>query len=179
MRSSLGLVLAAGLAVAACESSGEVDPPPAVESTTTVTTGATSTSPDTAAASELPNVTNVVFDGETCTVSGPTSVSAGQHYFVMSDLSDLYVELYVSTLLDGHTFQDLLDLQPEPGIYYPKPSWVVYATKAYGEPSGRTLAAGEIEQEYTLDQSGHEHAIYVGPSNGLWFCSALEVTDAE
>ncbi len=181
MRFPLGLVLAAGLAVTACGSSGGDDPPSATEATTTVTAEPTSTSTtaDTAAATEPSNITDVIFDGETCTVSGPTSVSTGQHYFVLNDLSDLYVGLYVSMLVDDHRFQDLLDLQPAPGVYFPKPSWVIYATKAYNEPSGRALTEDETEQEYTLDQSEHEHAIYVGPDDGLWFCSALEVTDTE
>ena len=76
----------------------------------------------------------VTFDGIECTVSGPTELPIGEHSFVLKDLSGQNQVLYVSYLLDGKTFQDFLDEQPnEPDVYLPKPSWVIH-TPQLGEP---------------------------------------------
>jgi hypothetical protein len=116
----------------------------------------------------------VIFDGNECTVSGPTELPTGDHSFVLKDLSGQNQVLYVSHLLDGKTYQDLLDLQSEPGEYVPKPSWVVRAARGI-----RRNAKGERVYTFSLDKEG-EHAIYIGSSHplSLWNCAPLWVTEA-
>ena len=117
----------------------------------------------------------VTFDGNECTVSGPTELPTGEHSFLLKDLSGQGQYLYVSRLLDGKTFQDVLDLQSEPGVYYPKPSWVVYAPR---RPTER-IAEGEHVYTFILNKEG-EYAIYLGTSSpsSLWFCAPLKVMEA-
>lgn len=192
MSAVVRLVLVASLVIAACGSNGGGDGASVADTVTSATTAPATTTPtraapatepastpttDTATLPEPPEAINVIFDGKECTVSGPTSVPTGEHYFVVDSPRYFGLDLYVSMLVDGHTYQDLLDPQTEPGRYYPKPSWVVYATKVDGPPSGRILADDETEYQYTLDQPEHLHAIYLGSPGTLWFCSPLEVTD--
>ena len=116
----------------------------------------------------------VTFDGNECTVSGPTELPTGEHSFLVKDLSGQRLLLYVSRLVDGKTFQDMLDLQSEPGEYYSKPSWVIYP----GRTSER-IAEGEDLFTFSLDKEG-EHAIYLFGDwpLSLWFCAPLKVMEA-
>jgi len=120
-------------------------------------------------------VIEVTFDGNECTVSGPTELPTGDHSFVLKDLSEQYQALYVSRLLNGKTYQGLLDLQSEPGEYYPQPSWVVHK----GSKGMRRNAKGEKVYTFSLDKEG-KHAIYIGSSSplSLWFCAPLKVIEA-
>ena len=129
--------------------------------------------PPTATLTPVPPI-EVTFDGTECTVSGPTELPTGDHKFVLKDLSEQNQVLYVSLLLDGKTYQDLLDLQSEPGEYYPKPSWVVHTKGGM-----RRNAKGEHVWTYSLDIEG-EHAIYLGSAfpHSLWFCAPLKVIEA-
>ncbi len=113
----------------------------------------------------------VFFYGNECTVSGPTEIPKGDHPIVLNDQSDMNVILLVGKLTDGKTFQDLLDLQSEPGESFPKPSWVVYAQK-YSSPDSEYWI-------YELDEPG-EYALYVWGSSPeiLWFCAPRHVMEA-
>ena len=129
--------------------------------------------PPTATLTPVPPI-EVTFDGTECTVSGPTELPTGDHKFVLKDLSEQNQVLYVSLLLDGKTYQDLLDLQSEPGEYYPKPRWSVHTTGGM-----RRNAKGENVYTFSLDIEG-EHAIYLGSAfpHSLWFCAPLKVIEA-
>lgn len=189
VKSVVRLLVVASLVITACGSSGGGDGGTASDTmtsstTTPVTTAPTATAPaavtpttDAATMSQPPEAIDVTFDGKECTVAGPTSVPTGEHYFVVSSPSYFGMDLYVSMMVDDHRYQDLLDPQTRPGEYYPKPSWVVYATQTDGPPSGRILAEDEREYQYTLDQPEHPHVIYLGTARSLWFCSPLEVVD--
>ena len=124
----------------------------------------------------IAEVGEVIFDGTECTVLGPTELPTGKYSFVLKDLSKINVNLYVSRLTDGKTYQDLLDGQSEPGEYYPKPDWVVHAIEpgsAWSKPDG-----GEVHT-YFLTREG-EYAIYLGTDvpPSLWFCAPLRVIEA-
>ena len=83
------------------------------------------------------------------------------------------MSLNVSYLLDGYTFQDVLDAQGTPGRGYPKPDWVEYAKVRSG---GMIKSRNEQVYTYSLEES--ELIVYVGESSGLWFCAPLTVTGA-
>jgi hypothetical protein len=84
-------------------------------------------------------------------------------------------DLYVSYLLDGYTFQDVLDIQGRPGRIWPKPDWVEYA-KAVDQVFDE--ARNELLRTYCLEEG--DLMVYVGGSDpsGNWFCSPLTVTAA-
>lgn len=122
------------------------------------------------------SVFEVTFDGNECTVSGPTELPTGDHSFVWKDLSEENIDLWVARLLDDKTFQDLLDLQSEPGEYYPQPSWTVHPTqlgRAWNESIG-----GEV-YTFSLNIEG-EYVTLVGGYSplSLWFCAPLKVIEA-
>jgi hypothetical protein len=90
----------------------------------------------------------VTFDGNECTMRGPSEIPAGEYQFIWEDKSDLYPALYVGLIHEGHTYQDLLDRQGTPGKYVTKPSWV--------ERQKRVLKAapeGLGDSEYTATYS--------------------------
>ena len=125
-----------------------------------------------------PDTILVTFTGNECTSTVPAELPVGEHQFVIRDLSANNPEfgLSVGYYLDGHTYQDILDMQSEPGEYFPKPSWVV--------ESRMKLVGTEnwpIDKVYTfyLDTVG-EHgfsadALYP-PSH--WECGSFQVVEA-
>ena len=61
-------------------------------------------------------IVEVSFDGSECIVAGATEVPPGDHAFLLTDVSGREgVRLYARQLVDGHTFQDALDLLKEAG----------------------------------------------------------------
>ena len=59
-------------------------------------------------------IVEVSFDGSECTVAEPTEVPPGDHAFLLTDVSGRDdVGLYARKLVDGHTFQDALDIEKE------------------------------------------------------------------
>lgn len=113
----------------------------------------------------------VTFNGNECTVSGPSEIPIGERPIILNDLSDMNMRLFVSRLIDGKTFQDLLDLQSEPGELYPAPSWVVDAQKYSASDSEDSI--------YVLDEPG-EYALYVYSLSPeiLWLCAPRQVIEA-
>ena len=162
---ALGLTL---IVLAGCGPSAQPIPP---------TPTSTSLPTPTPTPTSLPTPTPIVvtFDGNECTVSGPTELPTGEHSFLLKDLSGQRQVLYVGHLLDGKTFQDLLDRQSEPGEYVPKVSWVIHAGKIGTE----RIAEGELVYTFSLNKEG-EHAIYLGAADplSLWFCAPLKVMEA-
>ena len=111
----------------------------------------------------------VTFDGNGCTVSGPTEVPIGDYSFLLNNTSGRRVKLVVGQLLDGHTFQDLVDLQTEPGDNFMIESWMskpFYYTKDH--------------KIYTvsLDEAG-EHSIAISEYKhvGIWLCVPFQVIE--
>ncbi len=120
----------------------------------------------------------VTFDGNDCTVTGPTELPAGEHTFIFIDRSDMRGELWLIYLEDGKTIQDHLDLQSEPGEWYPKPSWVHYDSRVSSE--SEELEGRRVDSStWKLDRVG-EHTIlcYVASPQKLWFVAPLIVVEA-
>ena len=112
----------------------------------------------------------VTFDGEECTVSGPSVLSTGSHSFILNDLSDKKVDLWIGRLLEGKTVQDLFDEQGEPSVWWPKPNWFYYTQQIGTEWINDN--GGEV-WTYSLNEEA-EYVIYVGiykkDTKNLWFC---------
>lgn len=114
----------------------------------------------------------VKFERNNITYSGPAELPLGDHIFVLKDMSRKDQVLYISLLLDGKTLQDMIDLQSAPGVYYPKPSWVISIEKQ----KVKKIAEGETAYTFSLNEDG-VHAIYTySPSaSSLWFGSSFKV----
>ena len=111
----------------------------------------------------------VTFDGNGCTVSGPTEVPIGDYSFLLNNVSGRGVKLIVTQLLDGHTFQDLVDLQTEPGDIFGIEPWMSQPFKYTKDRKIYTVS---------LDEAG-EHGIAIGTNNhvGIWLCVPFQVIE--
>jgi len=112
----------------------------------------------------------ITWDGNECIVSGPSEVPTGQYLFIWNNLSDEpAVEFWVSQILDGKTYQDVLDLQDEPGDYVPKPSFISNAPGYFDNDD-------EVWR-IMLGESG-DYYIVLGHKHWMWHCVPLQVFEA-
>jgi hypothetical protein len=132
-------------------------------------------------ATEVPTATNipastphtidfeVTFDGNGCTVSGPTEVPIGDYSFLFNNTSGRRAKLVVGQLLDGHTFQDLLDLQTEPGDTFGIEPWM--STPFYYTKDHKVYTV-------SLDEAG-EHCTSISEYKhvGIWLCAPFQVIE--
>ena len=128
----LGLIV---LASAACGSADQIDTTIAAPASAT-TTMVDTPEPQLTSAPETTfvgaDIIEVTFDGSACTVTGPDEVSTGVHSFVLLDLtSEGLADVRTMALQDGYTYQDLLDLQSEPGEYVPIPPWAEWPLSTF------------------------------------------------
>jgi hypothetical protein len=100
----------------------------------------------------------------------------GEHSFVLIDLSEQNQEMYIARYLGGKTFQDLLELQSEPGEYFAKPSWAVHP-RQLGRPLDDSIG-GKV-YTFLFDVEG-EYGIALGRNKplSLWACGPLRVIEA-
>jgi len=117
----------------------------------------------------------ITFDGNNCTVTGPTSLPVGEHQFFLNNLSGKNFGFWVSRLKGDHTFQDLLDEQGGPGRYYlALTNWVTLSSTTefeYGK-NGQLIYTIYLGSEgnyaiYLYDSAAHEET---------WLCAPLQVT---
>jgi hypothetical protein len=98
---------------------------------TTTTTAAPTTTTTVETTTETMEASSAVFEvtyveGEGCTSVGPSKVPIGKHSFVLHDPSGELEALYVIRLDPDKTLQDIIDDQPAPGKWHPKPGWAHY-----------------------------------------------------
>jgi hypothetical protein len=112
----------------------------------------------------------VTFDGNGCTVSGPTEVPIGDYSFLLNNASDRRVKLVVGQLLDGHTFQDMVDLQNEPGDIFAIEPWM---SKPFYYTKDHKIYI------VSLDEAG-EHVISISVYNhvAIWLCVPFQVIES-
>jgi len=124
-------------------------------------------------------VGDVAFDGTECTVSGSTELPLGRYSFVLKNLSEEDVRLLIFRLPDGKTFQDLLDLQSEPGEWVSKPDWAIDAVETgvawYKED------CGEVHSYMLINEGEYAVVIWRRPAEttqpGIWFCAPFWVKE--
>jgi plastocyanin len=113
----------------------------------------------------------VTFDeNHNCTVSGPTEVPTGDYLISLNNLSERKVDVAVTHLIDGHNYQDLLNLQSDFGEPFVKVYWMsqpYYFTKDHKVWT------------YSFDESG-EHVILILQHvfEGVWICDPFYVIEA-
>ncbi len=118
------------------------------------------------------------FDGEFCVVTSPAELPPGDYEATLIDTTDLRAELWIFYLEDGYTIQDHLDGQSEPGVWYPKPSWIYYdkrISKVARESSGERIET----TSWKLDRLGeHNIVCWVPNPQMLWIEAALMIVKA-
>lgn len=128
----------------------------------------------------ISNVYAVTFDGNECTYMGPTEVPPGDYAFLFTDASDLGAVLFARMIVDGHTYQDVLDAWEEAGgngSYVPRPSWVAQAPVA-SDPPEIDLADNQQLLASRLYPGEHFVALWTTEGPELnWLCAPLDVVE--
>ena len=118
----------------------------------------------------------VTYDGEGCTSDVREAVPAGVHDFVFANTSDqIMVELYVRRLEEGHTYEEVVELQSVaggPGAYFARPSWSLSVPM----PSPPERLADDRVQ-YTHDVQPGSFAVVVGTSTQIWLCGGFDAVE--
>lgn len=109
----------------------------------------------------------ITFDGNECTFSGPTEVPTGEYTLVLNNLSVQNIRMGVVRLIDGKTYQDMVNLQSEPAEYIPFIPWISFPFYFTFDHEVYT---------YSLDEVG-EHFISVqdGLKTHMWLCAPFQV----
>ena len=166
MRAPICVFLVAAMVVAGCGDDDDDDSTP-----TTASAGsdevATATSAD----------FDVVFDGEECSVTGPESVPAGAYTVVLTDTSELDVDVDVSAYDDGYTYADLEAYIEENGgegdqLRVGFPDWAPSVMRDFEAPA---LDLAENQTQYDFVVEAGSHGIVVQRAGG-WGCAGFEVT---
>ena len=169
MRTVICALLVVALVVAGC---GDDD-----DAATTPTTRAASGS-DEAATNEGADF-EVQFDGEVCTVTGPDSVPVGRYTFVLTDTSDLGVDLYVDAYADGYTYAEheefIEDAGGDGARGLDRPDWAPEALRIYGAPT-LELEENQTRKDYRLESGPHGAVMNISGGGGVWGCGGFDVT---
>ena len=125
---------------------------------------------------QLPPLIEVTYDGNECTVTGPTELPKGKHSFVLYDLSEHNAVLWVNFFLDRKTFQDYLDLQSEPGEYVSQPYWTVNPP-LFGQAWDDSIG-GEVYTLFLDKEGEYCIGVYDSSPESIWFCAPIWVIEA-
>lgn len=114
----------------------------------------------------------VTFDENGITVSGVSVLPTGKHSFILNNLYDLNQVLYLVLCDEGYTYQHLIDLQSEPGVWWPKPTWCSYV-KLWDE---EWIEEGKSVYTFNLDTKG-DYIIFTYSENprSLWLGGPLRI----
>jgi hypothetical protein len=127
-----------------------------------------------------PTSLEVIFDGETCTVKGPSELPAGEHLIVFYDLSDYSAYPVPIRHYSGYTFEYEKQWVEEncgpPGSFCDKGS----GKYASYQPLKSAIAEdGAIYKKYDFTFET-EHSIWAEtPQLLLWPCDAFTIIPAE
>ncbi len=111
---------------------------------------------------------DLFYAGSGCTATGPGEISAGYITIELFDDTDELNEIYVAQIHEGKTMQDLIDLQPGPGIHYLKPDYAIYSPRSFSFDLNNWI--------YDLTNPGL-YTLYIGAPDTLWFCLELDVVE--
>jgi hypothetical protein len=131
-----------------------------------------------------PKNMEVTFQGNGCTVSGPDELKTGENQFVLINLSDEdNLSLLAEPLLEGHTYQDLVEWAGESGIEISEsgsdwPDWVGFDNSrlvAYEKDE----STGEEIYTFDLKKEGPYYITVINNSTSIFYpCAALKVVEA-
>jgi hypothetical protein len=157
------------------ESTATSIPPTATSTSIPTSTMTPTTVPPTPTIELLPGAIPegivVTFSGkDKCTVSGPAELPPGDYTYIYRNRTMGTLDLVY--LLDGHTMQDLLDIQGEPDRWFPKPVWAEYAASIH---TSRNPSRNEVYTTFSLEEGYLVVYIYTQAPTQLWLCAPLIV----
>lgn len=120
---------------------------------------------------------DVVFDGQVCTVSGPESLPAGDYTFVLTDTSEVGMDLLVSTYSEGRTYddaRDYLEAAGGDGTRVDRPAWASPALRSFDRPA-LDLAEHQTQFGYFLEAGSYGISVETNRA-GVWGCGGFDVT---
>ena len=124
----------------------------------------------------------ITFDGNECTREGPVELQAGEHSFIFNNLTEDNQSLKVDLLLDGHTFQDLVDRINEAGPEWDFngtnfPDWLGGNARFVAFEKGES--AGEEIITFRITRDGdYAISVYNTSTENLYPCGPLKVVEA-
>lgn len=119
----------------------------------------------------------VTYNGRGCTVSDPTDLPTGDHQFVVENLTDDVISLRIYRKLCGYTFQELVEIQGDPGRNFLPGSFLGGASQTE-HTMERIQGTKEFMYTYALHTAGeYSVALYNPTSQNYWLCAPLDVTE--
>ena len=117
----------------------------------------------------------VNFYGESCDTTAPNELPRGKYLFNLIQKGKLIADLYVAKITGGHVYEDLLEPQKTPGLYYPKPEWLIIAN--YERISDPEIPDDEFWYSVEFEIGKYAIYTYTIENEGLWFCSPITIVD--
>ena len=119
------------------------------------------------------DIFEVTFDGNECTLSGPTEIPTGEYRIPLNDQGHGGMYVWIGRVLEGRTWQDALDLQEYPSQWVPAPDWTTKAKITFHEYDAeidRTLFTYEFEE-------AGEYQVWLENKSAmkLWPCAPFTV----
>ena len=125
----------------------------------------------------------ITFNGNECTVSGPSELAIGVQPFIFKNTTEKNMTLGVNQLLDGHTYQDLVDRANQQGSKSDfdgsdSPEWLNFNATAFvgyekGESAGEEIITLSVKTigDYAIN-------LYDSATETVWLCGPLQVVVA-
>ena len=126
-------------------------------------------------------IVEVSFDGSECTVAGATEVPPGDQSFLLTDVSGRDgVALYARKLVDGHTFQDALDLEEEAGgPGSPLPPWQSWWAGVARDPHPPEIDLADNQELLAVSlETGNHFLLIWATGDSIWLCAPLDVVES-
>ena len=119
----------------------------------------------------------VTYNGSGCTISGPTDLTTGDHQFFVENLTKDSVSLRIYRNLCGHTFQELVEIQGDPGRNF-LPGEFLFDAPQTEHNMERIPTTTDFIYTYALHTAGeYSVALHNPTSQNYWLCAPLEVTE--
>lgn len=113
---------------------------------------------------------DVTFDGQTCTIAGPTEVTRGEQAVAFHNLSQGGAYAWVGRNYPGRTWQDILHDMGTPGSYS-APEGVAIMAWDHSVIVGPELSY----QVYTFAMAGEYHVVAQAHGDYFWPCGPFFV----
>ena len=124
----------------------------------------------------------ITFDGNECAVSGPAEYPVGENPFILKNLTEDTLSLQVNRFLDGHKFQELVDMcgkkckGHESGPTWP--DWLYQRGTRYVDCEKNAETGEEISTLEIMQVGDWAISIINTSTSEFWPCAPLKVVEA-
>jgi len=115
----------------------------------------------------------ITYTGKECTSSGPTELPPGEYTFVLRYKTNEGHMVYVGNLIEGKTFDEVVEKQAKPGRYLP-PFWS-WIEEADLSSVAKNESRNEKYFTYALEEGENVVFLYSYSTPGLWLCAPIWV----